>query len=271
MIQCEMDTMDADFAFTGTPRALGAFPPRNQLAPVNACAQCHTPGALRIPPAFGAVPSLPTAPAAVCARRIGSNAGSTIRERWVLRAKREDDNEFREREAREQPLGTGDGLQPRFQVNVDDALATKTSFVKKKETKRILTVNDRLEQEIRDTAARLGVEQETGSSAEKSTRSASTPIDLSTIDPAQALLGSFGSGIMFVISWTLTSNIMGYFEERPNVFGSDVYVVTRLSAVLRTVVLTTFSLGSGLTFCTTVGLFLLAVKTFSLRVAPKRE
>ena len=162
---------------------------------------------------------------------------------------------------------------PRFRVKEEEG--PKKSFFKIPEEKKILTVNDRLERDIRDTASRLGVDVEQEKDAQRRMEAPTASyMDVSTVDPAQALLGSLGSALLFLVCFGLTSNSMTYFEAHENLFGSDVYIVQRLSAVLRTVVLTTFGLGSGLTACTTIGLLLLSIKSFYLRVSgakPKQK
>eukprot|EP00186_Timspurckia_oligopyrenoides_P003793 CAMPEP_0182443276 /NCGR_PEP_ID=MMETSP1172-20130603/2049_1 /TAXON_ID=708627 /ORGANISM="Timspurckia oligopyrenoides, Strain CCMP3278" /LENGTH=186 /DNA_ID=CAMNT_0024638497 /DNA_START=192 /DNA_END=752 /DNA_ORIENTATION=- len=130
------------------------------------------------------------------------------------------------------------------------------------------TANDVALEDIAETASRLGID--TSNTAPKP-RPIPKRIDVASVDPFQAWIGSVGAGVMFVVFWSILNYLMKYYEVHPDPFESSVYVVQRISAVMRTVLLTVFSLMSGITGITTGGLFILGIKSMSARYSIKSE
>jgi len=83
-------------------------------------------------------------------------------------------------------------------------------------------------------------------------------IDLNGIQPYNLVLGAALYGAFSVIAWQGTSAAAAYFEANP--FESAFYVVQRLTAVARIVVVSLGSLGSGITGIAAVGQLALAVQ-----------
>jgi hypothetical protein len=159
-----------------------------------------------------------------------------------------------------------DAPKPIFKKE-DETIQPRTSFFKKDPSSenKVWTANEIMQQEIESTAKRLGVANEPVGR----TPAPKQILDISTVDPAQAFLGSAGSFVMFAIIWSMTSYVMKYFELHPDPLNSEWYVVQRVSAVIRTVLLTTFALGSGLTGITSLGLFALGVRVIQKRITGK--
>eukprot|EP00184_Porphyridium_aerugineum_P006926 CAMPEP_0184694554 /NCGR_PEP_ID=MMETSP0313-20130426/2462_1 /TAXON_ID=2792 /ORGANISM="Porphyridium aerugineum, Strain SAG 1380-2" /LENGTH=205 /DNA_ID=CAMNT_0027152851 /DNA_START=107 /DNA_END=724 /DNA_ORIENTATION=+ len=151
----------------------------------------------------------------------------------------------------------------------DDKSTPRSSFFKKENAdseRKIWTANEIMQQEIESTARRLGVDNEPVGRAPAPKQI----MDISTVDPKQAFLGSVGAFAMFALIGTMTTFMMNYFELHPDPLNSDWYVIQRVSAVIRTVLLTTFALGSGLTGITSLGLFTLGVRVIQKRMSDKK-
>lgn len=147
--------------------------------------------------------------------------------------------------------------KPRFLRDADDpSTQTQTSFFPEKPQQQApQTPNERVLQQVRDTMQRLGVEElpETPSSPSFS------PIDISGVNPLSALLGAFGAAIISYATWSALGYIAFFFASHP--LDDQIYVIQRLSAVVRTGLVCLFALGSGISGVTSIGLFLLFGRT----------
>jgi len=154
-------------------------------------------------------------------------------------------------------------LGVRFRAAESADAVPRTSFLPPRANdggERPATANEIMQSEIEETARRLGVQTEPSRP-----RPPPAKIDVATVDPLQALAGSAIGAVMFVLIWGATSSLMNFFQNDPNPFHNDIYVVQRLSAVIRTVLLTVFALLSGISGAATLGLLALAVKSAAAR------
>lgn len=81
-------------------------------------------------------------------------------------------------------------------------------------------------------------------------------MDLSKISAVNGFGASALSAGMFAALVYFTMNLIQYYSTEP--FQSDVYVVQRLYAVVRTTMVTIFALATGITGVTALGIFALS-------------
>lgn len=148
---------------------------------------------------------------------------------------------------------------PKFRRDVDD-VTRKSFFATPPSSPRPDTPNDRVAQQVRDTMARLGVSPVTGSDREEVefSRTLASVQALSRANPASALIGSVGAAVMSSASWALLQRTIELAMLYP--MDERIYIVQRITTVVRTGLVTIFALGAGICGVTSVGLLLLAVR-----------
>lgn len=114
-------------------------------------------------------------------------------------------------------------------------------------------------QQVRETMARLGAEPEAPQPRPFN------PIDISRINPFSALFGSVAAGGISYGAWLALGGIVAFFVSHP--LDDQIYVVQRLGAVARTILVCLFALGSGMSGVTSLGLGALFVRTSYGRVS----
>lgn len=147
-----------------------------------------------------------------------------------------------------------DELRVRFNRGEDD---TKRSFLPEP-TKPVnqASPNERALAQVRDTMQRLGV-QENPEDIPKPRPF--RPIDVSRVNPLSAFAGAAGAAGISYAAWIALAFIANFFVTHP--FTDEIYVVQRIGAVVRTVLVCLFALGSGISGVTGLGLFLLGIRT----------
>lgn len=121
------------------------------------------------------------------------------------------------------------------------------------------TPNERVMASVRDSMERLGVPKEAAPPPPSR-----KPVDISRVNPFSALLGSAGAGVMFWAAWHVLQGTVAFYMSHP--FESDYYVLVRINAVVRTVLVGMFALASGISGVTSLGLFLLCGRTAKGRI-----
>ncbi|PXF46640.1 hypothetical protein BWQ96_03629 [Gracilariopsis chorda] len=147
--------------------------------------------------------------------------------------------------------------KPRFLRDADDpSIQTQTSFFPEKSQQQTSqTPNKRVLQQVRDTMQRLGVEEHPQTPSPRPF----SPIDISSVNPFSPLVGAFGAAFISYAVWSALGYIAFFFASHP--LDDQIYVVQRLSAVVRTGLVCLFALGSGISGVTSLGLFLLFGRT----------
>lgn len=154
---------------------------------------------------------------------------------------------------------------PRF--SRDDPRPPQKSLLEPSPPPSTLSPNDRVQQQVLETMRALGLSDTDQSSAPPPR--AFSPIDVSRVHPLSALVGSFGAaGISYAV-WSLLQFTVLFFASHPP--STDVYVVTRITAVVRTVLVCLFALGSGISGVTSLGLLMLSFRTAYGRVTGEFE
>jgi Protein of unknown function (DUF3082) len=118
------------------------------------------------------------------------------------------------------------------------------------------TPNARVLAAVRESMDRLGVSE---AEARRPAPPARRPVDISRVNPASALLGSAGAAVMFWAAWSVLQGTVAFYLAHP--FESDFYVLVRINAVVRTVLVGMFALASGISGVTSLGLLLLFGRT----------
>lgn len=143
---------------------------------------------------------------------------------------------------------------PKFRRD-DPELAPKTSFFEEELTsKRPLTPNERVMAQIQETMERLGVSERAPEPPPKR-----KPIDISRVNPFSALLGAGAAFFISYVTWNLLQSLIYMYLSHPPQF--DLYIIQRISVVIRTALITMLALGSGISGVTGLGLALLAGRT----------
>jgi len=86
------------------------------------------------------------------------------------------------------------------------------------------------------------------------------PVDLNGIKPENLLLGAASYAAVSVLAWNFVTSSAEFFEAHP--MDSAFYVVARLSAVVRVVVVAVAALGAGVTAIAATGQLVLAGRVF---------
>lgn len=110
--------------------------------------------------------------------------------------------------------------------------------------KRVLSVNERLEQRIDASVARL---PRTPSKIEY------TPVDLNGIQPWAALAGGVLYSAFAIGAWSATTAAAEWFTAHPP--PQDIYVAMRVASIVRTVIIGLTSMFAGISAVTSVGMY----------------
>jgi hypothetical protein len=147
---------------------------------------------------------------------------------------------------------------PRFRSTEDpESEGTKRSFSSASQQPTApLTPNQRVLLQVRKSMERLGVVDIDVPVAVPPVRK---PVDISRVNPASALLGSVGAFVIFYCTWSILQLFVQFYFSHP--FETDMYVLRRINAIVRTVLVGMFALASGISFVTSVGLLLLSGRT----------
>jgi hypothetical protein len=149
---------------------------------------------------------------------------------------------------------------PRFRG--DDGAAPRTSF-RPPRPAPATTPNARVLAAVRASMERLGVE-DVGDGAVRRAPPARKPVDISRVNPLSAAVGGVGAAAMFWAAWTVLQGTVAFYTAHP--FDSDMYVLRRINAVVRTVLVGMLALASGISGVTSLGLFLLSGRTAAAAV-----
>jgi Protein of unknown function (DUF3082) len=147
---------------------------------------------------------------------------------------------------------------PRFRSTEDaDSDGPKTSFSSTPPPSTTpLTPNQRVLVQVRQSMERLGVLDNDEPVPAPVVRK---PVDISRVNPASALLGSVGAFAIFYTAWSTLQFFVQFYLTHP--FETDMYVLRRINAIVRTVLVGIFALASGISFVTSLGLLLLSGRT----------
>jgi len=113
----------------------------------------------------------------------------------------------------------------------------------------LLSVNERLEQRIDASVARL---------PKRSKKAVYTPTDLNGVQPWAALAGGLLYSAFSYGAWTGTTIAAEWFTVHPA--PQDVYIAMRISAVVRTVILGLVSMFAGISGVTSIGMYGLFIR-----------
>lgn len=102
---------------------------------------------------------------------------------------------------------------------------------------------------------RLGVKDDSDSAAPRPFKA----MDISRVNPLSAFAGAAGAAAMSYGAWVGLGYIVAFFTAHP--LDDNIYVVQRISAVVRTVLVCLFALGSGVSGVTGLGLLMLGFRT----------
>eukprot|EP00177_Eucheuma_denticulatum_P004088 GFKZ01007401.1.p1 GENE.GFKZ01007401.1~~GFKZ01007401.1.p1 ORF type:complete len:207 (-),score=18.06 GFKZ01007401.1:131-751(-) len=144
----------------------------------------------------------------------------------------------------------------RFNRGLDSLEPKRSFFPSTSSSETLPTPNERVLAQVRDSMRRLGIQDpENLSPAPSST----VPIDISRVNPFSAFLGAGGASVMSYAAWASLIHIITFFVSHP--LTDEIYVVQRITAVVRTCLVCLFALGSGISGVTALGLFLLGLRT----------
>eukprot|EP00871_Galdieria_phlegrea_P003757 jgi/Galph1/4382/GphlegSOOS_G3096.1 len=142
-----------------------------------------------------------------------------------------------------------DGPLVRFRIKEDEKMAFSIQ-----EEKKVQSINDKLKKEIEETKRKLGIQERQLENAEVSQNLSVEDLSLTSCFVASTL-----ASLLALVLIGFAHNVFSYYESHP-VVNSDVYVVQRLSAVMRTVLIGFSTLAAGLVSVTALGLILLSLQ-----------
>lgn len=148
-------------------------------------------------------------------------------------------------------------MRVRFNRGVEDE--PKRTFMEDSvspTSSKLLTPNERVLAQVRDSMRRLGVADSDSSSPPPPSF---VPIDISRINPLSAYAGAAGAALISYVAWSMLNFIVLFFYAHP--LTDEIYVVQRLGAVVRISLVCLFALGTGISGVTSLGLLLLGAKT----------
>ncbi|CAN8063993.1 unnamed protein product [Agarophyton chilense] len=123
------------------------------------------------------------------------------------------------------------------------------------------TPNQRVLQQVEQTMSRLGVQQSRNSPPPP----LYTPVDISTVNPFNALIGAVGAAAISYAAWTALIFAASFFTSHP--MDAQIYVVQRLGAIVRTSLVCLLALASGISGVTSLGLFMLTLRTAYAKIS----
>lgn len=146
---------------------------------------------------------------------------------------------------------------PRFRKDGDDSnTRPQTSFFpdRSSENSEMATPNARIMKQVQETMDRLGVSETPPAPAPLR-----RPIDISSVNPANAFLGAAGAAICSYAAWYMLNSTVRFAVMHP--MDEQVYIVQRVTVVIRTALVSLFALASGFSGVTSLGLTLLGLRT----------
>lgn len=149
---------------------------------------------------------------------------------------------------------TSDSPVPKFRK--DEQLPQTSFFPSKPTTGKAPSPNDRVLEQVIQTMDKLGVKEEKQVS-QIPTNIASIQ-DLSRGNPWSALLGSAGAAIMSAAAWRMLTAVVAFAVLHP--MDDRIYIIQRITVVIRTALVCIFALGSGISGVTSLGLLLLSFR-----------
>lgn len=150
-----------------------------------------------------------------------------------------------------------DPVRPKFLRDADDPnVQTERSFLPQ-QTKTPNTPNDRILAQVRESMERLGVAE--GTRPDTSVNKTYSPMDISHVSPFSALIGAIGAIGISAAMWHTMTWFISFVIQHP--LNNEIYVVQRLSVVVRTALVCLMALASGISGVTALGLFLLTGRT----------
>ena len=153
------------------------------------------------------------------------------------------------------PVCALDGDMPRtVRFRKESAEAPRTSFRQTEKPNRIQTPNERLLEDVRNAMEELGVTAVDSTSPPPIKKLS----DYSHVRPLPAFAGAAGAAVISVILWQILESLIGLYLSHPPHF--DLYIVQRITGVIRTAVIGLLSLASGISGVTAIGLLLLGGK-----------
>lgn len=117
-----------------------------------------------------------------------------------------------------------------------------------------MTPNERVLRQVQETMDRLGVS--TDPPAPSPPRRL---VDISNVNPANAFLGATGAAVLSFAAWNMLITTVRFAASHP--MNDQVYVVQRVTVVIRTALVSLFALASGFSAVTSLGLTLLGLRT----------
>lgn len=146
---------------------------------------------------------------------------------------------------------------PRFRKDDDDPNnRPQTSFFPERssENSEMATPNARILKQVQETMDRLGVSKTPPAPAPPR-----RPIDISGVNPASAFLGAAGAAICSYAAWYMLNSTIRFAVLHP--MDEQIYIVQRVTTVIRTALVSLFALASGFSGVTSLGLTLLGLRT----------
>lgn len=156
-----------------------------------------------------------------------------------------------------QPQPADGPVRPKFLRDADDPnVQPERSFLPQQpETPN--TPNDRILAQVRESMERLGVSDRT--QPDTSFRKTYSPVDISRVSPFSAILGAIGAFGISAATWHTMTWFIAFVVQHP--LTDEIYIVQRLSVVVRTALVCLLALASGISGVTGLGLFLLSGRT----------
>lgn len=149
--------------------------------------------------------------------------------------------------------------QPRVRFNRDPDPSTqpkRSFFPTPPPSDTLPTPNERVLSQVRETMRKLGIEENDKTAP---IPPSFTPINISHVNPLGAFVGAGAAAFISYIAWLTLGYTVNFFVTHP--LTDQIYIVQRISAVVRTVLVCLFALGSGISGVTALGLFLLGIRT----------
>lgn len=109
--------------------------------------------------------------------------------------------------------------------------------------------------QVRETMRQLGIDENSQPPSSRPFR----PIDISRVNPFSALIGSIGAATISAVAWKILLFVIEFSLAHP--LDDQIYIVQRISVVVRTALVCLFALGSGISAVTALGLLMLFFRT----------
>lgn len=144
----------------------------------------------------------------------------------------------------------------RFRRDEDDSsLQPQTTFFPHLEstTKRTMSPNERVLKQVRESMDRLGIKD-----VPPPTPPPPRFVDISNANPASTFLGASVAALLSFAAWNMLNNAVHFAVTHP--MDDQIYIVQRVTVVIRTALVSLFALASGFSGVTSLGLFLLTLR-----------